>query len=62
MDGIAYLVGVDGGGTKTLVRLASLHGKTLGQASGPGSALRNGAAHAWRVIGRTIEADRKSVV
>ncbi|MGO0790630.1 BadF/BadG/BcrA/BcrD ATPase family protein [Herbaspirillum seropedicae] len=55
MDGIAYLVGVDGGGTKTLVRLASLHGKTLGQASGPGSALRNGAAHAWRVIGRTIE-------
>jgi len=55
MDGIAYLVGVDGGGTKTLVRLASLQGRTLAQASGPGSALRNGAAHAWRVIGRTIE-------
>lgn len=56
MDGIAYLIGVDGGGTKTLVRLASPQGQVLAQASGPGSALRNGAALAWHVIGQTIDA------
>jgi glucosamine kinase len=55
MDAIAYLMGIDGGGTKTLVRLAS-QGSVLAQASGPGSALRIGAAQAWRVIGQTIDA------
>ncbi|WP_432240177.1 BadF/BadG/BcrA/BcrD ATPase family protein [Herbaspirillum robiniae] len=57
-NSIDYLVGVDGGGTKTLVRLAragaaSGHG-VLAQAAGPGSALRNGAAAAWRAIEATI--------
>lgn len=56
MDAIAYLVGIDGGGTKTLVRLTSPQGQVLAQASGPGSALRIGAAQAWRVIGQTIDA------
>ena len=55
MDAIAYLLGIDGGGTKTLVRLTSPQGQVLAQASGPGSALRIGAAQAWRVIGQTIE-------
>ena len=55
MDGIAYLIGVDGGGSKTLVRLATPEGRVLQEASGTGSALRNGAAKAWQVIGQTIE-------
>ncbi|WP_428272736.1 BadF/BadG/BcrA/BcrD ATPase family protein, partial [Enterococcus innesii] len=54
-DAIAYLLGIDGGGTKTLVRLTSPQGQVLAQASGPGSALRIGAAQAWRVISQTIE-------
>ena len=54
MTEIAYLIGVDGGGTKTLVRLARVDGSILAQASGPGSALRNGAPRAWRAIEDTI--------
>ncbi|MFJ3055248.1 BadF/BadG/BcrA/BcrD ATPase family protein [Herbaspirillum sp. NPDC087042] len=54
MTDIAYLIGVDGGGTKTLVRLARADGSVLAQASGPGSALRNGATRAWRAIEDTI--------
>lgn len=55
MDGIAYLIGVDGGGSKTLVRLATPEGRVLQEASGAASALRNGAAKAWQVIGQTID-------
>lgn len=47
---VDYLVGVDGGGTKTLVRVVHRDGRLLGQASGPGSALRNGSAPAWATI------------
>jgi glucosamine kinase len=54
-DSIDYLVGVDGGGTKTLVRLAAPDRRILAQAAGPGSALRNGAEAAWRAIEATID-------
>jgi glucosamine kinase len=50
MASIDYLIGVDGGGTKTLVRLARPDRRVLAQASGPGSALRNGPGAAWNVI------------
>ncbi|WP_050467515.1 BadF/BadG/BcrA/BcrD ATPase family protein [Herbaspirillum chlorophenolicum] len=52
---IAYLVGVDGGGTKTLVRIATADGRVLAEAAGSGSALRNGAEAAWRIIVPAIE-------
>ncbi|WP_343582924.1 BadF/BadG/BcrA/BcrD ATPase family protein [Herbaspirillum sp.] len=51
---IAWLAGVDGGGTKTLVRIATVDGRVLAEAAGPGSALRNGADAAWRAIMATI--------
>ncbi|KAF1040274.1 MAG: Glucosamine kinase GspK [Herbaspirillum frisingense] len=54
MASIDYLIGIDGGGTKTLARLARPGHGTLAQASGPGSALRNGAGNAWRVIDAVI--------
>lgn len=55
MASIDYLIGVDGGGSKTLVRLARPDRSVLAQASGPGSALRNGAGLAWVVIATTID-------
>lgn len=55
MASIDYLIGVDGGGSKTLVRLARPDRSVLAQASGPGSALRNGAGLAWAVIATTID-------
>lgn len=54
MASIDYLLGVDGGGTKTLVRLARPDRRVLAQATGPGSALRLGAAAAWDAIAATI--------
>jgi glucosamine kinase len=50
-----YLIGVDGGGTKTLVRVADLNGAVLAEAIGPGSALRNGAPAAWNAILTTLQ-------
>lgn len=47
---IEYLIGVDGGGTKTWVRLADLHGTELAQASAGPSALSQGIAKAWTTI------------
>ena len=38
------VVGIDGGGSKTRVVVANAHGKELGSAEGPGSAVRPGAA------------------
>ncbi|MCW5299012.1 ATPase [Herbaspirillum lusitanum] len=50
-----YLIGVDGGGTKTLVRVTDLDGAVLAEATGPGSALRNGAPAAWNAILSTLQ-------
>ncbi len=51
-----YLIGIDGGGTKTLVRVVHPDGRLLAEYSGAGSALRNGAAQAWAVILATLNA------
>jgi len=50
-----YLIGIDGGGTKTLVRVTDLNGAVLAEATGPGSALRNGAPAAWNAILTTLQ-------
>ena len=50
-----YLIGIDGGGTKTLVRVADLNGAVLAETIGPGSALRNGAPAAWNAILTTLQ-------
>ncbi|EJL82641.1 putative N-acetylglucosamine kinase [Herbaspirillum sp. CF444] len=50
-----YLIGVDGGGTKTLVRVVRADGSLLAEAVGPGSALRNGAMAAWDAILTTLQ-------
>ena len=47
---IEYLIGVDGGGTGTRVRLASLDGVELAQATAGPSALSQGIANAWTTI------------
>ena len=47
---IAYLLGVDGGGTGTRVLLASRSGAVLAEASGAPSALGQGVAAAWHNI------------
>jgi glucosamine kinase len=49
-----YLIGIDGGGTKTFVRIVGADGSLLAEASGPGSALRNGAPAAWQTILTTL--------
>ena len=52
---LRYLIGVDGGGTGTRVRLLSADGRPLGVgASGP-SALGQGEEQAWRHIGQAID-------
>ena len=51
---IDYLIGVDGGGTGTRVRLARADGTELAQgASGP-SGLRNGTATAWNAVNAAV--------
>ncbi|XYJ09482.1 BadF/BadG/BcrA/BcrD ATPase family protein [Telluria sp. B2] len=47
---IEYLIGVDGGGTGTRVRLAGRDGAELAQASAGPSALSQGVAKAWTTI------------
>ncbi len=48
--GVRYLIGVDGGGTGTRVRLADRDGALLGQGEAGPSALGQGAEQAWRHI------------
>jgi glucosamine kinase len=52
---IRYLVGVDGGGTGTRLRLADRQGRLLGQGESGPSALGQGAEQAWRHIQQAFE-------
>lgn len=47
---IEYLIGVDGGGTKTRVRLAGRDGAELASGSSGPSGLRHGIEQAWRAV------------
>ncbi|HLW11631.1 MAG TPA: BadF/BadG/BcrA/BcrD ATPase family protein [Casimicrobiaceae bacterium] len=47
---VRYLIGVDGGGSGTRIRLAHVSGQTLASAQAGPSALGQGAAQAWRNI------------
>ncbi|SFD47557.1 BadF/BadG/BcrA/BcrD ATPase family protein [Massilia yuzhufengensis] len=49
-----YLIGVDGGGTGTRVRLARADGADIAQASGGPSALSRGIDNAWTTINGAI--------
>jgi glucosamine kinase len=49
-----YLIGVDGGGTGTRVRLARPDGTELAQASGGPSALARGIDNAWTTINGAV--------
>jgi glucosamine kinase len=51
---IDYLIGVDGGGTKTRVRLARRDGAELAHALGGPSALRHGVERAWNTVGSAV--------
>ena len=51
---IEYLIGVDGGGTGTRVRLARADGSELAQAQGGPSGLAHGIESAWRAIGEAV--------
>ncbi|WP_349740442.1 BadF/BadG/BcrA/BcrD ATPase family protein [Roseateles cavernae] len=53
---IRYLVGVDGGGTGTRLRLADLDGRLLGQGEAGPSALGQGAEQAWHHIQQALQA------
>lgn len=53
---VRYLVGVDGGGTGTRLRLASLDGQLLGQGEAGPSALGQGVAQAWTHIQQALQA------
>jgi len=52
---IDYLIGVDGGGTGTRVRLARLDGTALAQASGGPSALARGIDNAWTTVDGAVQ-------
>jgi glucosamine kinase len=51
---IDYLLGVDGGGTATRVRLLCANGAVLSQTRGGPSGLMHGAAAAWAAIEATV--------
>lgn len=51
-----YLIGADGGGTGTRVRLQSAQGQTLGRGSAGPSGLSQGVAQAWRHIEQAVAA------
>lgn len=52
---IAFLVGVDGGGSGTRVRLSDLEGRELAQGHAGPSALARGIAPAWRAVEAAID-------
>jgi len=52
---VRHLVGVDGGGTGTRVRLSDVHGRLLGQGWAGPSALGQGVDQAWRHIQQAVQ-------
>ncbi|MBV8605039.1 MAG: ATPase [Pelomonas sp.] len=54
LGAIRFLVGVDGGGTGTRVRLADAAGREIGLGTAGPSALGQGVEQAWRHIGAAI--------
>ena len=50
-----YLIGIDGGGTKTQVRIARVDGSTIAEATAGPSALMHGRDKAWTAIGSAIQ-------
>lgn len=53
---IEYLIGVDGGGTGTRVRIARAGGAEIAQAQGGPSGLAHGIDRAWKAIGDAVAA------
>ena len=53
---IEYLIGVDGGGTGTRVRIARAGGQEIAQAQGGPSGLAHGIDKAWNAIGDAVAA------
>ncbi len=53
---IDYLIGVDGGGTGTRVRIARAGGGDIAQAQGGPSGLAHGIDKAWKAIGDAVAA------
>lgn len=51
---IEYLIGVDGGGTGTRVRLARADGTQLAQGSSGPSGLAHGIGNAWAAVGEAV--------
>ena len=51
----AYLIGVDGGGTGTRVRVTDANGTLLGTAASGPSTLANGIEPAWRAVMQAID-------
>ena len=51
-----YLVGVDGGGSRTRARLASVDGRLLGFGTAGSSSLSQGAPAAWAAVEAAIDA------
>lgn len=51
---VRWLVGVDGGGTHTRVRLTDALGRRTGQGQAGPSALGQGVAQAWRHVGQAL--------
>jgi glucosamine kinase len=52
---VRYLVGVDGGGTGTRLRLADREGRLLGQGEAGPSALGQGVEQAWRHVQQALQ-------
>lgn len=56
VSAVRYLVGVDGGGTGTRLRLTGINGDLLGQGEGGPSALGQGVEQAWTNIQQALQA------
>ena len=56
LAGLRFLLGVDGGGTGTRVRLTNRTGHLLGQGEAGPSALGQGSEQAWRHIQQAVQA------